>query len=143
MEKQKKNVAWGMDYRKIRQASHKLGERWLLVITDLENGRLLNTGHSPARPQVPEVRRLLAQAVLKHPMPEALWCDAYLAKFAAPECDKLGVRLHIRTAKKDGLQWNYDERLDRAMSTPPTAVPALAPRAHDGLFRRARRYWLN
>jgi hypothetical protein len=139
-----KNTAWGLDYRKIRSAAHRLGERWLLTLTRLNDGKLLQTWHSAARPGVQEVRRVLAKALVRYPQPDLLWCDVYLSNVVGPECEKYGLRMHIRTNTPGGLQWNYDVRLDRAMGLPPEGSGAATrPHAHTHILARARRYWLN
>lgn len=135
-----KKGAWGVDYRRIRPARHELGSRWLLVLTRLSDGKLLNSWYSKERPGVAEVRRVLAKSLVTHAQPEAVWCDEYLSKYVAPECEKYGLRCHIRTEKPGGLEWNYDERLNRAIgATPPTPVKA---RAH-WFSKPVWRGWLN
>lgn len=134
------NIAWGLDYRKVRSSGHELGERWLTTLTRLNDGKLLNTWHSTERPQVQEVRRVLARAILKHQKPEVLWVDTYLSQFAAAEAERYHIRLHIRTFQGGGLEMSYDERVNRAMEIAP--APPASARARHGLIARAR-HWLN
>lgn len=118
-------LAWGLDYKKVRPMTHKLGERWLLTLTRLSDGELLATWHSAKRPGVEEVWQVLARAILKHIRPDVIWCDVYLKEIVAPFCEREHIVLSVRIFEKHHKKLSYDERLDRAM--PMKGRPPLPP----------------
>lgn len=112
-------IAWGIDYRCIQRKQE--FERWITVLTALDTGRVLSVWTNNRRPELEEARQVLAFGIAKHPRPDAIWCDAYFAKWVAPMAEQQHIRLHLRT-----------EAL--TVTTAPIALPN--PRA---LVRHAQR----
>lgn len=151
--------AWGLDYRNVSVDGF---DGWAIMLTRLSDGRMLACWHSHHRPQVHEVRKVLARGLLHHEWPDVLWVDEWLSQFAAAECEKYGIRMHIRMFRKGGIERDrneYDARLDRVMHarrdrfrptppTPPTSAVAVRDGgiSHHRLDHRleaVRRHWMN
>jgi len=89
-------VAWGIDYRCIQRKQE--FERWITVLTALEDGRVLSVWTNNRRPELEEARQVLAFGIAKHPRPDVIWCDAYFAKWVAPIVAQYDIRLHLRVS---------------------------------------------
>lgn len=143
--------AWGLDYRRVSVDDF---EGWILLVTRLEDGKLLACYHGDRRPEVAEVRRVLARALAQYRWPEIVWVDEWLSRFAAQEVEKHGIRMHLRLFRKGGIERNeYDARLDRVMQarrdrfrpappTPPTSAVKDREISHSRL-EAAIRHWVN
>lgn len=137
-----KDMAWGLDYRNVDVEGF---HGWMITLIRLSDGKMLSCRHSGHRPQVREVRSVMARGLLHNKWPEILWVDEWLSQFAAAECKKYGIRMHIRMFRKGGLEVHRDEyaaRLDRAIGRPLTTQSYQAGRRFN-TPESIKRHWVN
>ncbi len=129
-QQQQSDIAWGIDYRRIRRAPNTQHERWITLMTRLNDGRLLISWESSQRPECREVRQVLGKGLVTFPPPEILWCDSYLSRWVAPIADRFDLRLHIRTVALRAIP--LDVPHSNPLANAPEAVQTPQPVSMNG-----------